>query len=187
MGFSSLLIKKFHLFNHIKVKVALLWQLNRNLMWLHFSWIYYLISKVTRRSLPRQPCQGPKIGGDGLFPYIDLSMTAMGRKFGFLCWMLNAVLSVSVLLVVQTIQAGLCLPSPHHDHKVGDVGGTAPVPVPAPPLGLVSCCVNIWHRWRDLNFLLSPSPTLMIDKENIWSQNCFPDLSILSLFCLLSP
>lgn len=93
---------------HIKVSVALMWQLNMRLcrtflnISSYFSWTF-AFCPASWWSV---------IGGGNLFPYRDLSATAIGRKFGFLCWMPNASLSVSVLSAVQTAHPSLCLPSP---------------------------------------------------------------------------
>lgn len=51
----------------------------------YFLSIYYLISKVARHLHCAQYDHGAMTGGGRLCPYIDLSPTAIGRKFSFLC------------------------------------------------------------------------------------------------------
>ena len=96
---------------HIKAS-PLIWLFKKAKIMQVFLWINCLISEVARHLHSAHYDDGAMIGRGRLIPYIDLSNSALGRKFGFLCWMWNTLLSVSVLLAFQIVHPSLCLPSP---------------------------------------------------------------------------
>lgn len=97
--------------NRVKVTAALRWQLNRGVRSCSISFDIVLFQRWF--GICSALSISATIGGGRPFPYLDLRMTAVGRKFGFLCWTLSAMLSVSVLCMsVQTVHPIPRLPSP---------------------------------------------------------------------------
>lgn len=129
-----------------------------------FLWINCLISEVARHLHSAQYDHGSMIGRGRLIPYIDLSSAVLGRKFGFLCWMWNTLLSVSVLLAFPIVHpASAFLPPPLQES--GRWGYHS-----FPPYTPVSCFVTVCWGLRNSHILLASDVHTNLCKTSwIWS------------------
>lgn len=116
------------------------------------------------------------IGGGTLFPYIDLSQTAMGKEIRF------PVLNAEYLSECPCLCPG-CSPKPPPSFplrlfKVEDVGGTI-----APVMAHILLCYSLPMVEAFPFPDVSASCTRAV--KNIWSLNTCRDEAILNLFCPL--